>query len=139
VALSELQRLGFEGVYSFSKQFAENYFFECIKEERNFDFIFQDGAHDIAMKMTHAFLGDKVLRAGGLFVFHDAFKPCASMCASYLTKERGYSVVHLKSDVPWKRGLRVLRHGFRRGLWFASNLAPRTHLNLVALRKPVSA
>lgn len=138
VALCELQRLRFEGFYSYAKQYAEDYFFESIKSERSFDFILQDGAHNVGMKMTHTFLGDKLLRAGGLFIFHDAFKPCASICATYLSKDLGYSVVHLKSDVPWKRQLRVVRHGFRRGMWFASKLAPHTHLNVIVLRKPIS-
>jgi predicted O-methyltransferase YrrM len=136
LGLEELNRLGFEGFYSYSKQYAEIFFSENMKLGKSFDLIFQDGAHNVGMKMTHAFLGDKALRAGGLFVFHDAFKPCSSACATYLTKELGYSVVHLKSDVPWKRNLRVLRHGFRRGLWFALKVAPHTHVNLVALRKP---
>ena len=138
VALSELQRLRFEGFYSYAKHYAEDYFFESMKSERRFDFILQDGAHNVGMKMTHAFFGDKLLKGGGLFFFHDAFKPCASTCVTYLSKDLGYEVVHLKSDLPWKRYLRVLRHGFRRGMWFASKLAPHTHLNLVALRKPVS-
>jgi hypothetical protein len=37
-----------------------------------------------------------------------------------------------------KRQLRVVRHGFRRGMWFASKLAPHTHLNVIVLRKPIS-
>ncbi len=134
--LQELQRFGFDGLYTFLPEFAEDVFYEKSKAGSTFDMIFQDGAHNVGSKMTHTFFGNKLLKPGGLFVFHDAFKPCASACATYLSKDLGYEVVPLRPDAQWKRMLRVVRHGFRRGAWFGLRVAPHTHLNLVALRKP---
>ena len=135
IGIHEIKRLGLSEWCTFCPVYAEEFLWEARRKKELFDFILQDGAHSIGPKMTHTFLGAQVLRVGGIFAFHDTFRPCTSACVTYLVKELQFEVIHLPPESSLKRSARCIKYGQRYGFWYGINVVPHTHLNLVALRK----
>lgn len=133
--LLELERLKLRHRIEFMPLFSFNFLYDCLKQNRRFDLIFNDGGHSIGCKVTDAFLGDQCLNSGGLFIFHDAFMFSVAAAVRYLVKERGYSVVRLSQSFSFKRWLRGMKYGAIHGVWYKNTIAPFTCRNLVALRK----
>jgi len=136
IGVTEIKRLGMSDYVEFCPVLAENFLQRALADHQGFDLFFQDGAHSVGPKMTHTFLGAQALRPGGLFVFHDAFKPCTAACVSFLVKELGYGILPLPAESRTKRLLRSLKYGTKYGAWYGREIVPMTHLNLVALTKP---
>ncbi len=107
-----------------------------LSEDSSFDLIFHDGSHSVGNKVTDAFFGDRCLREGGVFAFHDAFLHATVACVRYLVIERNYRVISLRPDSPWKRMIRAVRYAPIHGYWYARHVIPRTCRSLVALKKP---
>lgn len=138
IGVAELQRLGLSANAAFRASYAEDFFQAARAEGAQFDLIFHDGAHSVGPKMTHVFLAIDLLVPGGVFVLHDAFKPCTAACVTYLVKERQFALVDLKPDNVAKRLLRSIKYAVKYGPWFGFSVVPSTHVNLVALRKPLT-
>ncbi len=136
IGLTEIRRLGLSDWVQFRPMLAEDFLQEAKVKKQLFDLILQDGAHSIGPKMTHTFLGAQVLKPGGLFVFHDAFRPCTAACVTYLVKDLQFEVISLPPESSFKRFVRCFKYGVKYGPWYGHKIAPYTHLHVVALRKP---
>jgi predicted O-methyltransferase YrrM len=136
IGVAEIQRLGLAKQARFHGVYAEDYLLNALKEKSCFDMVFQDGAHSIGPKMTHIYLCSKLLSPGGVLVLHDAFKPCTAACVLYLAKQEGWPLIELSADSNAKRLLRSIKYGLKYGCYYGTKVVPKTHLNLIALRKP---
>lgn len=135
VGLRELDRLGLRDKVEFLPLFSTDFLYDCSKQGRRFDLIFNDGGHSIGNKVTDAFLADQCLNRGGIIAFHDAFMFSVTAAVKYLVKDRGYQVINLFPDSRLKRWLRVLKYCVVHGWWYGTRVVPRTARSLVALRK----
>jgi predicted O-methyltransferase YrrM len=135
--LIELERLGLRDAVQWQAERSEYYLHDRLKDgEADIDFAFVDGGHDVGQKISDAFYLNKVLRPGGVVVFHDALLISTAMAVYYLAKECGYSIVALPADNNFLRVMRSLRHIFRLGLWYSTRVIPKICQSLVALQKP---
>ncbi len=137
VGLQELNRLGLRDRVEFLPLFSNDFLYDCSKQGRRFDLIFNDGAHSIGYKVADTFLADQCLNPGGILAFHDAFKFSVTVAVKYLARERGYEIIKLTPDSILKRWLRALKYGALHGSWYGTKAVPCTAGSLVALRKPV--
>lgn len=135
--LLEIERLGFKDLVHFRPEFSEKFLFRATEEGRQFDFIFNDGAHAIGDKVTNTFFGDKCLRPGGIMAFHDCLLPSTAASVEYLVKERCYKVMPLTPDSRAKRVARTARYFPRRGFWYARRIISASCRSLVAVQKPI--
>lgn len=136
VGLRELDRLGLGDTVEFHAEHSEDFLQTCIRANRFFDFIFNDGAHSIGDKVTNTFYADRCLAAGGIMAFHDAFLPSTVASVRYLVQERSYEIIRLVPDSQLSRLARVVRYGFRHGLWYGVSVVSATCRSLVATQKP---
>lgn len=136
VGISELERLGFADMVEFQSVYAEDFFHEARTQGKQFDMIFQDGAHSVGPKMTHVFLAARVLKLGGIMVLHDVTRPCTAACVTYLVNQLSFEVIPLRPASRLKPFLRRVKYSLKYGPWYGNRIIPCAHLNLVALRKP---
>jgi predicted O-methyltransferase YrrM len=135
--LLELEKLGLTEAFRWQPVFSETFLLQHAQNsEACFDFVFVDGGHSIGQKLTDAFLLNKVLRPGGIVVFHDALLVSTATAVLYLVKECGYSMIALPPDGRVQRILRAARHICRLGPWYATHVIPNLCRSLVALQKP---
>ena len=135
VGLLELERLGLRQRVEFHQMSSEDFLHDASKNGARFDLIFNDGSHMFGSKVTSAFLGDRCLRVGGIFAFHDAFKRSTTACVRYLVGECGYKPVSLQPDSIFKRWARSVKYIAIHGAWYAIKIIPTTCCSLVALQK----
>jgi len=139
VGLLELERLGLKNRVEFHQVSSEDFLHDASKNGARFDLIFNDGSHMMGSKVTSAFLGDRCLRVGGIFAFHDTFLHSTAACVRYLVQECGYEPVSLQPDSIFKRWARSVKYLGVHGPWFAINIIPTTCRSLVALQKTADA
>lgn len=136
VGLLEIERAGLSDAVVWRNQHSEKVFIEGRTLTARYDFIFIDGGHSIGQAVTDTFLGHDLLNSGGVLAIHDALLFSTMASVRHLVKERGYTVLRLNPDSAAKRILRSFRYAGEFGLWYATQVIPRTHRSLVALRRP---
>jgi predicted O-methyltransferase YrrM len=114
---------------------SEEYLMNARKCGDKFDFIFIDGAHDLAHKIIDAYMALEVLDDKGIICFHDSFFHSTSSAIAYLVDERGLEFMPLEGEPVVKRLLRAAKHAPRMGWKFSCTLAPLVHYSIAALRK----
>lgn len=132
--LLEMERLGLADGFKWIPERSENYLNAAVSNGRQFDFIFDDGGHDIGQAVTDAFYIAKALRPGGIAVFHDGLLFSTATAVRHLINECGFSIVRLAGDNWSVRLARRIRYSRRLGFWYARCIIPFMCRSLVALR-----
>jgi predicted O-methyltransferase YrrM len=114
---------------------SEDYLIHARNSGAQFDFIFIDGAHDVAHKMMDAYMSLEVLADNGVICFHDSFFHSTASAITYLVNERGFDFVSLEGEPAFSRLLRAAKHSPRMGWRFSCTLAPLIHYSVAALSK----
>src|SRR5438874_4930399 len=134
--LLEIERLGLNEAIEWRAERSETFLHDRWKRGvANIDFAFVDGGHDMGQKVADAFYLNKVVRKGGMIVFHDALLPSTATAVSYLVRECGYSIIQLPADSRLQQVSRRVRYFCRLGSWYVSHVVPKLHRSLVATRK----
>jgi len=139
VGIREIERLGLKAVVEFHPVRSEEFLQAAVKNNQQFDFVFNDGGHGIGQKVSDTFFAERILAVGGILAFHDAFLDSTVSCVRYLLKECQFEIVYLEPDSKLKRIARIAKYGLRHGFWFSTKVVPFTHRSLVAVRKTTNS
>lgn len=66
---------------------------KLLSKHDEFDFAFIDGMHTFDYKFIDFFYADKLLKAGGLLVFHDSLLPSVKKIFRFIKKNKKYRVL----------------------------------------------
>ncbi len=136
--LLELARLNLTRNMAWIEQRSENYLHHLVEAGGpSLDFVFVDGGHDIAQKLTDAFYVDRSLNPGGVVAFHDMLLFSTATAIRHLVQERAYVPVAMPKDNVVRSMARSLRYAIPLGRWYAMKIVPKSCRSLVALRKPI--
>ena len=138
VGIIQLKSRGLDKEVEFREECSAHFLVHAAEEQRNFDFIFVDGDHSVAAKITDAYLGNSVLKPGGVIAFHDSLFESTSIAVTWLLKDRGYRLLPLACEPKWKILARAVRHFRRLGFYYSYNVVPRLAFSIAVLRKPAS-
>lgn len=135
VGLVEISNASMDAFVDWLPERSESFFSASIAENKKYDFVFVDGAHDIGQKLTDSFYIQQVLNPGGLVVFHDGLLFSTSVAIKYLVTQCNFRLLFLPADSKLKRAARMVRYLPSLGPWYASRVIPKMHRSLVALTK----
>jgi len=135
VGLIQMRTRGLMANLEFREDLSEDFLVQSHKANREFDFIFVDGDHSFLGKIADAFLLDRVLKPGGVVVFHDSLFQSTSAAVTSLIRDRNYSVLNICIEPKWKVLARVVRHIRRLGCFYSFKVIPFLGISLAALQK----
>jgi predicted O-methyltransferase YrrM len=138
VGIIQLRSRGLDREVEFREQCSAHFLVHAAEKQRTFDFIFVDGDHSVGAKITDAYLGDSILKPGGVIAFHDSLFESTSIAVTWLIKNRGYELISLVSEPKWKILARAVRHVRRLGFYYVRQVVPVLGVSIAALRKPTS-
>ena len=99
------------------------------------DLVFVDSGQDVGQTITDAFYVHRLLRAGGIVVFHDGLLTCRAAAVKYLIDDCGYQIVKLPKDSFLKTTARSFKYASSLGMRYVKTVVPCMHRSLVALQR----
>jgi predicted O-methyltransferase YrrM len=136
IGVNEIKKYQLEDYVDFLEEKSEEFLYDEYQKNKQYQFVFVDGAHDIGHKVVDAFWIDQILSKGGLIVFHDSLFFSTSVAIRYLVEQQGYEILNVNVDPAWKAWGRALRHTPRLGANYCLKYIPNMGKAVTALRKP---
>lgn len=136
IGINEIKKYDLDNYVQFLEENSEDFLYKELKTEKQYNFAFIDGAHDIGHKVVDAFYIDKILSPSGIVAFHDSLFFSTSVAIRYLVQQMNYELLTLNTDPIWKVGGRILKHSSRLGYPYCSQFIPKMGKAVTALRKP---
>lgn len=116
LGLSNLQRAGFGGLFTFNEGYSHDVLPLLLSKGKVFDFIFIDGAHRFDYAMLDFFYSDKLLKNNGFIMFHDMCMPSVRKVIQFVIQNLHYEIrpeFTWERYPAWKRALVLLRDIFQ--------------------------
>lgn len=135
IGLKNIKANGFSDRHTHIDKRSELALPQLIEEGRQFDFIFIDGDHKFDGAFVDFFFASKLLKKGGIIIFHDMWMRALVLTANYIKKNRSdFEVVKLKSGN--MSGFRKIGNDNRDGMVFSEFYTTknffRFHINRLA-------
>jgi predicted O-methyltransferase YrrM len=112
IGLLNIKRANLEQLLRFYRSSSDEVLPQLCAQKDRFDFAFIDGSHLFDRVLVDFFYIDKLLNAGGHVAFDDLWMPAVRKAASFILKNRAYTLVRLPSKPKtsvWRRVLRIGR------------------------------
>jgi hypothetical protein len=113
VGLENVRHSGPSHLFTFHHTYSQDLLPQFLMAGRKFDFVFIDGHHTFDQVSTDFFYVEKILKDGGLVMFHDVMLPSVRKMLTFILRNMtNYELAMerlLQPMPPWRRWYHTLR------------------------------
>jgi len=90
IGLRNVERAGYEDLFTFRKDFSQDVLPEYLIAGDTFDFILIDGHHTFEQVMLDFYYSEKIVKVGGHIMFHDVVYPSVRKALTFILRNMNF-------------------------------------------------